>query len=451
MPKYDYDLFVIGAGSGGVRASRMAAGFGARVAIAEQKKLGGTCVNVGCIPKKLLVYASHYADDFEDAAGFGWSKPARELDWATLIRNKNEEIDRLNGVYGKLLKTSGVELMEGRAQLVDAHTFEVDGRRATAEHILVAVGGRVHKPHIPGFEHTITSDQAFFLDELPKRVVVAGGGYIGVEFAGIFHGLGSEVALVHRGDLFLRGFDDTIRSGLAEEMKKQGVSLRFQTTIERIEKRDTGLELTLSDDSKMEVDQVLCAMGRVPNTSTLGLDRAGVELDDKGAIVVDEYSRTSTPNIWAVGDVTDRLNLTPMAIAEAAAMTQTAFNDNPTKPDHHDVPTAVFSHPNIGTVGLTETEARERFEKVVIYRSTFTPLKHRLTKRPEQTVMKLIVDGATDRVIGCHMLGADAGEIIQGFAVALKCGATKKQFDATIGIHPTAAEEFVTMRAAYSG
>lgn len=447
MAQYDYDLFTIGAGSGGVRASRMSALFGAKVAVAEERYLGGTCVNVGCIPKKLLVYASHFSEDFSDAAGFGWTVGERSVDWRKLIANKDREISRLNGVYRKILSDNGVEIIEGHAEIVDPHTVTVNGKRYTAKYILVAVGSWPVVPKIPGAEHAITSNEVFHLGSLPEKVIIVGGGYIGVEFAGILHGLGAHTTQLYRGELFLRGFDDDIRRTLAEEMRKRGIDLRFNRDIKRIDKAGAVLKATLDDGQTIEADQILYATGRVPLTGNLGLERARVHLKDNGAIAVDEYSKSSADNIYAIGDCTDRMMLTPVAIAEGMAVANTLFNNRPTRPGYLNVPTAVFSTPNCGTVGLTEQEARQRNFPVEIYRSSFRPLKHTLTGRDERTMMKLVVDGATDRVLGCHMVGPDAGEIIQGLAVALNCGATKAQFDATIGIHPTAAEEFVTMRA----
>ncbi len=446
MASYDYDLFTIGAGSGGVRASRMSAGFGARVAVAEERYLGGTCVNVGCIPKKLLVYASHFRDDFEDAAAYGWTVGECRFDWARLIENKDREIARLNGIYRNLLAEAGVGLLEGRAHLVGDHTVAVGTQRYTAKYILVASGGWPVVPPVPGAEHAITSNEVFHLKALPERVAIVGGGYIAVEFAGIFHGMGARVTQLYRGPLFLRGFDDDVRQTLAGEMRKQGIDLRFGLNVERIERGDSGLRASLSDGSTLETDEVLYAPGRRPLTRDLGLEQAGVKLDEMGAVVVDEYSRSSVPHIFAVGDCTDRINLTPVAIAEGMAVARTLFTDTPTRPDHLDVPSAVFSQPAIGTVGLTESAARERYGAVDIYRTKYRPLKHTLTGRDELTLMKLVVDRASDRVVGCQMLGPDAGEIIQGLAVAVKCKATKAQFDATVAIHPTSAEEFVTLR-----
>jgi len=446
MATYDYDLFVIGGGSGGVRAARLSARYGARVALAEERYLGGTCVNVGCIPKKLLVYASHYSAHFEDAAGFGWTVGERHFDWPTLIAHKNAEIARLNGVYRKLLEEAGVEIISARAILRDAHSVEVAGRTAKAERILIATGGWPMVPEIPGKEHAITSNEAFFLPRLPARVAIVGGGYIACEFAGIFHGMGSRVVQLYRGPLFLRGFDGDVRNTLAEEMRKKGIELRFNVEIAGIEKTRAGLAALLTTDERLEVDLVLFATGRAPSTRGLGLERAGVELNAKGAVMVDAYSRSSVKSIYAVGDVTDRINLTPVAIAEGQAFAETVHNDNPTKPDHAGVPSAVFSDPELATVGLTEEAARRAFGAVDVYRTSFRPLKHTLSGRSERTMMKLVVERAGDKVVGVHMVGEGAAEIIQGLAVALKAGATKRDFDRTIGIHPTAAEEFVTMR-----
>ena len=447
MSQCETDLFTIGAGSGGVRASRVAASMGARVAIAEDTYLGGTCVNAGCVPKKLFVYASHFHEDFEDAAAYGWSVgERRRFDWRSLLENKNREILRLNGVYARLLDEAGVERIEGRATLVDPHTVAVGERRITAATILVAAGSRPSMPRIPGIEHAITSDEAFHLERFPERAVIVGGGYIAVEFAGIFHGMGASVTQLYRGPLFMRGFDDDVRRLLADQMRKRGIDLRFEKNLTAIERSDTGLRLSVDDGSTLEADQVLYATGREPKTADLGLEEAGVELGRNGAVIVDAYSRSSVSHIYAIGDCTDRLMLTPVAIAEGIAFANTVFAGTPTRPDHTGVPTAVFSQPPLGCVGLTEAEARERCGEIDVYRSSFRPMKHTLTGRDETTMMKLIVERATDRVVGCHMVGPDAGEITQGLAIALKCGATKAQFDATIGIHPTAAEEFVTMR-----
>jgi glutathione reductase (NADPH) len=445
MSSYDYDLFTIGAGSGGVRASRIAATLGARVAVAEERYLGGTCVNVGCVPKKLLVYASHFREDFHDAAGFGWTVGDTRFDWSRLIANKNTEIQRLNGIYENLLGNAGVEIINGHARLLDAHTVAVGDKTYTADNILIATGGWPAVPDVPGVEHVITSNEAFFLDRLPERIVVVGGGYIAVEFAGIFHGLGSRVTQLYRGPLFLRGFDNDVRDTLAEEMRKKGIDLRFDAKVSRIEKANGALTVALADGSTVDADVVMYATGRLPKIQGIGLEEAGVRFNDAGAVVVDQYSRSSVPNIYAVGDCTDRINLTPVAIKEGQAVAETLYGGRPTKPDHANVPSAVFSQPPIGSVGLTEAEAAEA-RPIDVYITRFRPMKHTLAGGDERTMMKIIVDRETDRVLGCHMVGGDAAEIIQGIAIALKCGATKAQFDATVGIHPTAAEEFVTMR-----
>jgi glutathione reductase (NADPH) len=450
MAQYDYDLFTIGGGSGGVRASRVSASYGAKVAVAEERYLGGTCVNVGCIPKKLLVYASHFSDDFEDAASYGWTVGERHVDWAKLIANKNKEISRLNDIYRKLLEDSGVTIVDGHAEIVDPHAVVVEGKTLTAKYILVAVGSWPMVPKFSGSEHVITSNEIFFLSALPRKIIIVGGGYIGVEFAGIFRGLGVEVAQLYWGALFLRGFDDDCRETLAEEMKKRGIDLRFNADIQEIEKTSAGLRATLNGGATIEADQILYATGRVPNTGSLGLDNVDVRMEKSGAVIVDDYSKTNVDSIYGIGDCTSRMMLTPVAIAEGRAVAETLFNNNPLKPSYLNVPSAVFGTPNIGTVGLTEAQARQQYKKVNVYKTIFKPLKHTLSGRDEKTMMKLVVDQATDRVLGCHMVGPDAGEIIQGLAVALNCGATKAQFDATIGIHPTAAEEFVTMRATAS-
>ncbi len=447
MADRDFDLFVIGAGSGGVRAARFSAQRGARVAVAEDRYLGGTCVNVGCVPKKLFVYASHFKDEMHDAsAGFGWTIGDVSFDWPTLRDNKTREIERLNGIYEGLLSDAGVQHVEGRATIVDAHTVEVAGRHYTTENILVATGGWPTVPEFPGAEWAVTSNELFHLDRLPRKAIVVGGGYIAVEFACIFDGLGVDVTQLYRGPLFLRGFDGDVRSHLAEQVKARGIDLRFELNVTEIEKKGDGILARLTDGSTLEADLILFATGRHPNSSNLGLEELGVEMADDGSIRVDAYSRTNVPSIWAIGDVTNRINLTPVALHEGVCLSETLFNDNPRSPDHENVPAAVFSQPPVGTVGLTEEQARERHASIDVYRSTFRALKHTLTGSDERTMMKLIVDRETDRVIGLHMIGPDAGEIVQGFAVAIKAGATKADFDATIGIHPTSAEEFVTMR-----
>lgn len=446
MPQYDYDLFTIGAGSGGVRASRFAANTGARVAVAEERYLGGTCVNVGCIPKKLFVYASHFAEDFEDAAGFGWKVGKRSFDWSKLVANKDTEISRLNGIYDRLLRGAGVEVLESRARVVDPHTVEVGGKTVTAANILVATGSWPVVPDIPGKELAITSNEAFYLETLPKKAVIVGGGYIAVEFAGIFNALGVEVTQVYRGPVFMRGFDEDMRHFLAREMRDKGVDLQFDRNVVNISEAGDQRVALLDNGEAIEADIVMYCTGRTPLSQDLGLEQAGVEMRDNGAVVVDDYFRTNVPSIWAIGDVIGRMQLTPVALAEGMAVVNTLFKDQPTSVDYDNIPTAVFSQPNIGTVGLTEEEARERGHTLRIFTSEFRALKHTLSGRAERTLMKLVVDAKTDRVLGCHMVGPDAGEIVQGIGIALKCGATKAQFDATIGIHPTSAEEFVTMR-----
>ena len=445
---FDFDLFVIGAGSGGVRAARFAAGFGARVAVAESRYLGGTCVNVGCVPKKLLVYGAHVAEELEQARGFGWSLDGARFDWATLIGNKTREIQRLNGIYRNLLVNSGVTLLDGHARIVGAHEVEVNGQRYSAEHILVAVGGWPQVPDIPGKELAITSNEAFYLERLPRRVLVVGGGYIAVEFASIFHGLGAQTALLYRGERFLRGFDEAVRSHMEEELRKKGLDLPFTSDIAAIERQGDGsLLATLRDGRVLEADCVFYATGRRPMLDDLGLESAGVALDARGYIAVDDEYRTSVPSILAIGDVIGRVQLTPVALAEGMAVARRLFRPAEYRPvDYALIPTAVFSLPNIATVGLTEQQARERGHAVKVFESRFRPMKLTLTDCQERTLMKLVVDADSDRVLGCHMVGPEAGEIVQGLAVALKAGATKAVFDETLGIHPSAAEEFVTMR-----
>lgn len=442
----EFDLFVIGAGSGGVRAARMAAQRGARVAVADDAPLGGTCVNLGCIPKKLYSFAAHYAEGFEESHGFGWAGPAPVLDWAALKANRALEIGRLNGIYAKLLADAGVTVLPGRAHVIGAHEVEVDGRVHRARHILVATGGRPVVPALPGAEFAITSNEVFDLAQFPRHLVVVGGGYIACEFASIFRGLGAQVTQLYRGEQVLRGFDDDVRHFLAAEVRKKGVDLRTRAEVTRIERDADRLRVTLADGSTLLADQLLYATGRTPNTAGLGLADLGVQLAANGAVVVDAHFRSSVPSIHALGDVIDRVQLTPVALAEAMALVDHLFGEGRRQVDYEHIPTAVFTHPSIGTVGLTEQAACARFDEVRIFRSEFKALRHTLSGNTERTLMKLVVDAASDRVVGIHMVGADAGEIIQGFAVALKAGATKAVFDATIGIHPTAAEEFVTMR-----
>ena len=446
MTQYDFDLFVLGAGSGGVRAARIAAGHGARVGICEESRVGGTCVIRGCVPKKLLVYASHFAEEFEDAAGYGWSVGSRQFSWPDLIANKDREIDRLNGVYLRLLENSGVELFEHRGSFAGPHEITVGSQRVTAAHILVATGGRPWVPDIPGAELAITSDEAFHLETLPRRIVIVGGGYIACEFAGIFNGLGSEVMQVHRGDEVLRGFDHEVRAFVGAEMSKKGVEFHFGRVPRQIDRTDDGLRLLLDDGSSLLADQVMFATGRVPNVRNLGLASSGVEVHAGGWIRVDEYSRTNVGHIYAVGDVTERVNLTPVAIYEGHAFADTVFGGVERPVNHDFIPSAVFSQPPVGAVGFSEHDAHTHFGTLDIYGSEFRPMKHTLSGRDEKMLMKLIVASETQKVIGIHVVGPDAPEIVQGFAVAVKFGLTKQQFDQTIGIHPTAAEELVTLR-----
>ncbi|WP_426146374.1 glutathione-disulfide reductase [Polaromonas sp. DSR2-3-2] len=452
MSDFDFDLFVIGGGSGGVRAARMAAQRGARVGLAEVAEMGGTCVNLGCIPKKLYSYAAHFAESFEESHGFGWVSEAPVLNWDTLKSNRAREISRLNGIYVQLLKSSGVHTINGWACLVDAHTVDVGGQRHSAKHILVATGGKPSIPEFPGSEHVISSNEMFDLSPFPQRLLVVGGGYIACEFASIFNGLGAKVTQLYRGHQVLRGFDEEVRAFIAGEMVKSGVTLHLNTDVASIERSEGGLQVRLLDGSHLTVDSVLYATGRVPLVEGLGLDAAGVRQAKSGAVEVNEQYQTSVPSIYAVGDVTARVQLTPVALAEAMVVVDALFGPAggkaPRSMSYDFIPTAVFTHPNIGTVGYTELDASEKFGKISVYKSDFKALKHTLSGSTERTLMKLIVEDATDRVVGLHMVGADAGEIVQGFAVAMKAGATKAVFDGTIGIHPTMAEEFVTMREA---
>jgi len=448
MADHDVDLFVIGAGSGGVRAARVAASYGARVMIAEEYRVGGTCVIRGCVPKKLLVYASRFSDEFEDAAGYGWTVPAPTFHWPALIANKDREIARLEAAYIDTLERFNVTLVKSRASIEDAHTIRLaTGARVSAETILISTGAWPHfGPKIPGIEHAISSNEAFHLPELPKRIVVQGGGYIAVEFACIFAGLGSEVTLVYRGDNILRGFDDDVREHLRSEMRNRGITVTCGRTVAAIEKSGDELIVNLSNGSKVAADKVMFAIGRRPNVMGLGIEELNIKIHEHGGIDVDDFSRTSAPNIYAVGDVTNRVNLTPVAIREGHAFADTVYGGKPTPVDHTNVPTAVFSEPEIGVVGLTELQARERLAKVDVYKTTFRPMKATLSGRNTRTFMKLLVDGGTDRVVGCHIVGPDAGELIQVVGIAVKMGATKVDFDATMAVHPTAAEELVTMR-----
>jgi glutathione reductase (NADPH) len=448
MADHDVDLFVIGAGSGGVRAARVAAGYGARVMIAEEYRVGGTCVIRGCVPKKLLVYASRFSDEFEDAAGYGWSIPEPTFHWPALIANKDREIARLEAAYTNTLERFDVTLVKSRAALEDAHTVRMaTGAHVRAETILISTGAWPHLgPKIPGLEHAISSNEAFHLPELPRRIVIQGGGYIAVEFACIFAGLGSKVALIYRGENILRGFDDDVREHLRNELRARGITVTCGHTVVAIEKSGDEFITRLSDNSVVTADKVMFAIGRRPNVSGLGIEGLNIKIHDHGGIEVDEYSRTSMPNIYAVGDVTNRVNLTPVAIREGHAFADTIYGGKPTPVDHSNVPTAVFSEPEVGVIGLTETQARERLAKLDVYKTTFRPMKATLSGRNTRTFMKLLVDGATDRVVGCHIVGPDASELIQAVGIAVKMGATKADFDATMAVHPTAGEELVTMR-----
>jgi len=449
MASYDYDLFVIGGGSGGVRAGRLAGAMGKRVGLAEEYRMGGTCVIRGCVPKKLFVYASQFGEHFEDSAGYGWTVGDTSFDWPTLIANKDKEIARLEGLYRKGLDNSKVEIFDSRAVLLDEHTIEIvsSGRRVTAEQILIATGARPN-PHqaLPGHELCINSNEAFHLAELPKSIVIAGGGYIAVEFANIFHGLGVETTLVYRGREILQRFDGDLRRLLHEAMEAKGIRILCGEVFERVSRRTDGrLDVMLSGGEILLVDQAMLALGRIPNTEGLGLEKAGVETDVVGAVRVDDYSRTNVPHIWAVGDVTNRVQLTPVAIHEAMCFLETAFKDNPTKPDHQLIATAVFSQPEIGTVGMSEEEAAEKYLEVEVYRAHFRPMKNTLSGRQEKMLTKLVVDGLSRKVLGAHILGPDAGEMAQLLGIALKAGATKDDFDRTMAVHPTASEELVTM------
>ncbi|WP_320201693.1 glutathione-disulfide reductase [Agrobacterium sp. rho-13.3] len=449
MTTYDYDLFVIGGGSGGVRSARVAASLGKRVGIAEEYRYGGTCVIRGCVPKKLFVYASQFPEHFEDAAGYGWTVGQSSFDWKKLIAAKDKEIERLEGLYRKGLENAKADIFDSRAELVDAHTVKLvkSGQTVTAERIVIAVGGTPN-PHVslPGYELTISSNEAFHLEELPKSILIAGGGYIAVEFANIFHGLGVDTTLIYRGKEILSRFDNDMRHGLHEAMVAKGIKILLTDVIASVKKADGGgLEAETRHNGTLNVDTVMLALGRDPNTQGLGLENAGVALNDKGAIIVDDYSRTNVPSIFALGDVTDRVQLTPVAIHEAMCFIETEFKNNPTKPDHHLIATAVFSQPEIGTVGISEEEAAAKYEEIEIYRAQFRPMKATLSGRTEKTIMKLIVNAADRKVVGAHILGHEAGEMAQLLGITLKAGCTKDDFDATMAVHPTAAEELVTM------
>ena len=449
MAEFDVDLFVIGGGSGGVRAARIAAGHGARVMVAEEYRMGGTCVIRGCVPKKLLVMGSHVRHEIDDAAGFGWTIPSATFDWPTLIANKDKEIARLEAAYTTNVEKSGARIVKTRAVFADAHTLRLgSGETITAKYVLIATGGAPnHGAMIPGIEHVISSNEAFHLTELPKRIVIQGGGYIALEFAGIFAGFGSDVTVIYRGDNILRGFDEDVRTHLRSEMEKQGITILTGCTVGRIDKHRHEFTSHLSNGSSIASEKVMFAIGRHPNVADLGLEKAGVAINpSNGGIAVDHSSKTSVPNIYAIGDVTHRHNLTPVAIREGHAFADSVFGNRPIQVDHADIPTAVFSQPEVGTVGLTETHARAQFNRVDIYKTTFRPIKSTMSGRDTRVLMKLVVDGTTDRVVGCHIVGDAAAEIVQAVAIAVKMKATKADFDATFALHPTAAEELVTMR-----
>ena len=446
MSEYDFDLFVIGAGSGGVRCARVAAGLGAKVAVAEERYYGGTCVNVGCVPKKLFYYGSHVREELELAESFGWTIPTPEFDWPTLRDRKTQEIERLNTIYVNLLENSGVTLLNGRAIIEGAHTVSIDGSTYSAKNILIATGGWPHLPDVPGVEHAISSNEFFFLDSLPKKALIVGGGYIAIEFACILHNLGVDVSVSYRRDLFLRGFDDDIRLHLKLVLEEKGLDLKFNHNVQSIEKLDDDSLLVSDADGAQQYDMVLYATGRKPKVDGLGLENTNVKLSQSGAVIVDDQYRTSEPSILAVGDVIDRVQLTPVALAEGMFVAHTLFGEGYEALNYNNIPTAVFTQPSIGTVGLTEQQAVADGFNVKIFKSTFAPMKYSFKQKKERMLMKLIVDSDTDKVLGAHMVGPEAGEIIQGIGIAIGMGATKKQFDQTVGIHPTSAEEFVTMR-----
>ncbi len=446
MKIFDYDLFVLGAGSGGVRAARLASSLGANVAICEGDRVGGTCVIRGCIPKKLLVYAAHYSEDIEDSRSYGWDIRLNSFDWGKLIDNKNTEIDRLNKIYKNILLNNKVKLYENNGFIIDEHSIQVDNQIISAEKILIATGGVPYLPKIEGIDEVITSNEAFHLKSLPKKIVIVGGGYIAIEFATIFNGLGSDVTLVYRGSQILKGFDEGLRNFLASELEKKGIALRLLTNVDSISNSDKCKIVNLDDGSKINCETVMYATGRIPNTKNLGLDNAGVRVNSKGAIITDDWHQTSNSNIYAIGDVTDKFNLTPVALNEGICFAETVFGKRPKKMDYSSIPTAIFSLPNAATVGIDEELAREKYSRIDIYESKFRSLKHTLTQRNELTFMKIIVESETNRVVGFHMVGPEAGEIIQGMSVALKMGVTKAQLDSVVGVHPSSAEEFVTMR-----
>ncbi len=448
MTGFDYDLFVIGAGSAGVRAARIAAKYGAKVAVAEEYRVGGTCVIRGCVPKKLFVYASRFAEEFEDAVGFGWTSDRVSFDWSVLLENKDKEIDRLNKAYIRNLEGVGAELMMERAHVQDRNTIRLaSGRIVTAKYILIATGAAPFVPrHLPGHELAITSNEMFQLEKLPRRICIVGGGYIAVEFAGIMQGLGVETILIYRGEQILRGFDQDLRDHLSAEMQKKGIEIRTRADITKIEKSGDGVRITLEDGAVFGAGHIMFATGRIPNVAGLGLENAGVDITPHYAVKVDDYSRTNIDNIYAVGDVTNRVNLTPVAIREGQAFADHVFGERHEKVDHTRIPTAVFSQPEIGTIGLTEAQARKVHAKIDIYKTSFRPMKHTLSGRDERMLMKLVVDGESDRVLGCHICGEGAGEMAQLLGISIRLGARKSDFDATMAVHPTSSEELVTMR-----
>ena len=446
MPHYEYDLFIIGGGSGGIRAARISSNLGARVALAEESDLGGTCVNVGCVPKKLLFYASHFAEDFNNSNYYGWSFDNKKFNWKKLIKNKNIEIERLNNIYKKMLLDASVDIFSGHASLVDSNTIKIGDKLITSKNILISTGGYPFIPKITGNDHVFTSNEAFFLKSLPKKIIIVGGGYIAVEFASIFNELNVETHLIYRGSLFLRGFDKDLREQLKNEMIKKGINLKFNTEIEKISKKNNNLTIKLTSGESLNASHVMYATGRMPNSTNMNLDQVGVKLDKNNAIKVNKFYQTNLSSIYAIGDVCNRHNLTPVALAEGSILANNLFNKKNDTLNYNNIATCIFSQPNVATVGLSEEEAKKKYNDIKVFKSSFTPMKLTLTKSDEKNFIKLIIDKETDLVVGAHLVSDNAGEIIQGIAIAIKSGATKKIFDETIGIHPTIAEEFVSMR-----